>query len=58
MAGASVQVTVVSVATMSRMFIRHGVPSMISRQPSQRVATLSWMTVGMRMPRISIAGRW
>ena len=39
---------------MSSRFTRHGVPSMISPQPSQRVATLSLMIVRMRTPMISI----
>src|SRR6185295_18230800 len=43
--------TGVSAATTSRMFIRHGVPSMTSRHPSHRIATLSSTIVSMRMPR-------
>ena len=54
--GVSVQSTGDSVATMSSTFTRHGVPSMISLQPSQRVATLSLMIVRMSTPMISIAG--
>src|SRR5438128_822127 len=37
------------------MFIRHGVPSITSRQPSHRIATLSLTIVGIRTPRYSIA---
>ena len=47
--------TGVSAATTSRMFIRHGRPSMTSRQPSQRIDTLSSTIVPMRTPRYSIA---
>ena len=54
--GVSVQSTGDSVATMSSTFTRHGVPSMISLQPSQRVATLSLTIVRMSTPMISIAG--
>ena len=53
--GVSVQSTGNSVATMSSTFTRHGVPSMISLQPSQRVATLSLTIVRMSTPMISIA---
>ena len=49
--GRSAHETGVSAATTSRMFIRHGVPSMTSRQPSHRIDTLSSMIVGMWTPR-------
>ena len=52
----SVQPTGVSAATMSRRFTRHGVPSMTSRQPSHRVATLSLTIVRIWTPMISIGG--
>ena len=53
--GRSVQATGASAATMSRRLIRHGVPSMTSRQPSQRIATLSLTIVRIWTPMISIA---
>jgi hypothetical protein len=39
---------------MSRRFTRQGVPGMISRQPSQRIATLSETIVRIVTPMISI----
>ena len=53
-AGRSVQATGASAATMSRRFTRQGVPSMISRQPSHRRATLSRTIVRIWTPMISI----
>ena len=55
MVGRSVHATGDSAATMSRRFTRQGVPSMTSRQPSQRGATLSLTIVRISMPMISIA---
>ena len=40
---------------MSSRFTRHGVPGMTSRQPSQRIATLSLTIVRIVTPMISIA---
>src|SRR6185436_444866 len=40
--------------TMSRRLIRQGTPSITSRQPSQRLATLSSTIVSSRIPMISI----
>ena len=56
--GRSVQATGASAATMSSRLTRQGVPSMTSRQPSQRIATLSLTIVRIWMPMISIADRW
>src|SRR5438552_16670670 len=53
-AGRSFQLGGFSVATMSSRFTRQGVPSMMSRQPSQRIATLSLTMVVIRTPSISI----
>src|SRR5664279_3861383 len=53
-AGRSDQLAGTSVATMSSRLIRQGVPSITSRQPSQRVATLSLTIVVIRTPMISI----
>ena len=40
---------------MSSRFTRHGVPGMTSRQPSQRIATLSLTIVRIVTPMSSIA---
>src|SRR4051812_33392607 len=52
--GDEVQSVGTSVATMSRMLSRHGVPSMTSRQPSHRIAVFSLTIVGIRTPMISM----
>jgi hypothetical protein len=57
MTGRSVQSTGFSAVTVSSRLIRQGVPSMISRQPSQRAATLSLTIVRIWTPMIS-TGRW
>ena len=54
---ASAQPTATSGETMSSRFTRHGVPSMTSRQPSHRIATLSLTIVRIVTPMISIAAR-
>ena len=55
MSGRAVQDTGVSTATMSSRLIRHGVPSINSRQPSHQRASLSLMIVRIVTPMISIA---
>jgi hypothetical protein len=51
----SVQPTATSGDTMSRRLTRQGVPGMTSRQPSQRIATVSDTIVRIVTPMMSTA---